>query len=229
MRKKKLVLDVIMICITATLYSKNIISLAYHEIVGLILCLLLLLHLAFNRKWISAVSKNLRNLNTKTKINAVTDILLFVSWAVVMVTGILISKKLFNFGFSGIWIRLHFFSGAVALILTGIHLALHRNFFAGLFNKKFAAVVMIALTLAGFYGVTRINLGTWLAAPFKSERPHRQEGAEGRGGKRRPHGEEPFDAKKMFDAVFGTISVLLVVNAGEYVVERIIASKKKRA
>ena len=220
MRNKRLVLDVAMIVVISTLYSKNIISLAYHEIVGLALCLLFLVHIVFNRKWISAVSHDWTNMNARTKMNAVIDILLLVSWVMVMVTGVLISKKIFHFEFSGIWIRLHFFTGAVALILTGIHLALHRNFFAGIFRKKFFAVIMIALTLAGFWGVTRINMITWLKAPFV-EREHKPEGRP-EGGGRQQHGQEPFDPMKAFDAVFGTISILLVINAGEYIIERAI-------
>ena len=221
MRNKKLLLDVIMIAVIATLYSKNMISLAYHEIVGLALCLLFALHIVFNRKWVYAVSRNWHNMNTRTKLNAVIDIMLIVCWVMVMVTGVLISKKIFHFEFSGIWIRLHFFTGAAALILTGIHLALHRNFFAGIFRKRFAAVIMIVLTLSGLYGITRINMGTWLAAPF-IERQHREGG---HAGGRRQHGQEPFDPMKAFDAVFGTISVLLVVNAGEYIIEKAIAKK----
>ncbi len=90
-------------------------------------------------------------------------------------------------------------------------------------------MIMVDLTLAGFYGVTRINMGTWLAAPF-TERQHREGGdGEGRPSReRRQHGQEPFDPMKAFDAVFGTVSVLLIVNGLEYIIEKSVTAKRER-
>ena len=46
-------LDCVLIAICATLFSKNVISLMYHEVVGLVLLILFVVHVVFNRKWVS--------------------------------------------------------------------------------------------------------------------------------------------------------------------------------
>ena len=229
-----MILDILMIAVIATLYRKNVISLAYHEVVGLALGLLMMIHLFFNRKWVAGVIKNKTHLSGRVRALALVDLLLTISWIAVMITGVAISKKLFSFGGEGIWIRLHFFSSAVALILTGVHLAMHRNFFAGFFKSKLAVGFLILLTLAGCWGITRLNIRTWFMAPFISRRDFGPRDAEGeevstsqvKNAHGRKHGDEPFSPIGLLEVVFGVALVILVVNAGEYAFEKIILKKQ---
>ena len=48
-------LDCVLIAICATLFSKNVISLMYREVAGLVLLILLVVHAVFNRKRMSRV------------------------------------------------------------------------------------------------------------------------------------------------------------------------------
>ena len=51
----RIALDCVLIAICATIFSKNVISLMYHEVVGLALLVLFIVHVVFNRKWLGMV------------------------------------------------------------------------------------------------------------------------------------------------------------------------------
>ena len=53
---KKIALDFVMILVIASIYSKNVVSLMYHEVMGLSLTALFLVHLIFNRSFITKVT-----------------------------------------------------------------------------------------------------------------------------------------------------------------------------
>ena len=240
MKKRRMVLDLLMIVVIATLYHKNVISLMYHEVVGLVLGLLFVLHLFFNRKWVAGVLKNRANLSGRVRALAWVDILLVVSWLAATITGVLISRKVFQIELEGMWIPLHFFSSAVALLLTAVHIAMHRNFFAQFFKTKLALALLVVLTISGCWGITRLTLGKWFMAPFVSRQEFEShddihetqngapapQGERGRGrGHGGHHGKEPFSPVELLQVMFGVISVILVVNAGEYAIEKIIAKR----
>lgn len=74
------------------MYQKRLISMEFHEIGGLALFGLFLVHKALNWKWLRAAAAGLR----KGRVTAamVVDALLFLSMTAVLVTGLLISKTL---------------------------------------------------------------------------------------------------------------------------------------
>ena len=65
----RIVLDCVLIAVLITLFSKNVVSLMYHEVVGLIILGLFLIHIVFNRKWVGAVASKLsrRKLTGKSR------------------------------------------------------------------------------------------------------------------------------------------------------------------
>ncbi|MBQ6324997.1 MAG: DUF4405 domain-containing protein [Clostridia bacterium] len=173
-------LDCVLIAICATLFSKNVISLMYHEVVGLVLMILFVVHVVFNRKWVSRVFSG-KMKTGRSKATLVVNALLILSWVVVMVTGVLVSKKLFPFQVSSLN-PLHFFSAALALVMTGIHFGLHWNYFWGWMGKriripKVVAVVLCFVILAfGGYRVVTSSFGRWVAAPFTAHEEHGERG-----------------------------------------------------
>ena len=175
---KKIMLDIVMILVIASIYSKNVISLMYHEVMGLVLLMLFVIHVVFNRSFISRVTPGIFSDETtrKVKLHWILDILLIISWSAVGVTGILISKKLFSFRINAL-IPWHFFSAAVSLALTGIHIGFHWNYlrnwihrcFPGtLCIKKTMKVLIAASVLYGCFSLVTGSVGTWTAAPFRS-------------------------------------------------------------
>ena len=98
-----------------------------------------------------------------------------------MVTGVLVSKKLFPFQISSLN-PLHFFSAALALVMTGIHFGLHWNYFWGWMGKriripKVVAVILCIVILAfGGYRVVTSSFSRWVVAPFTSHEDHGERG-----------------------------------------------------
>lgn len=80
--------------------GKKLIGNLNHEILGIILEILIIIHLILNFKWIKQVTKNLKKVNTKTKIMYVIDILIMLVYLGAIICGILISDKIFNFKMS---------------------------------------------------------------------------------------------------------------------------------
>lgn len=173
-------LDCALIAICATLFSKNVISLMYHEVVGLVLLVLFVVHVVFNRKWVSRVFSG-KMKTGKSKATILVNALLMLSWVGVMVTGILVSKKLFPFQISSLN-PLHFFFAALALVMTGIHFGLHWNYFWGWLGKRVrlprvVAVIMCVVILAfGGYRMVTSSFGRWIVAPFTAHEEHGERG-----------------------------------------------------
>lgn len=174
----KITLDIIMIFIVALLYQKRVISLQFHEIAGLGVFFLFIIHLLFNWKWISHVSKRLleRDLPAKTKFGYFINVLLLISWALVGISGIFISKVVFHFNFGMIWKTVHYTSAAVSLILVGVHIGLHWAFIKGVLIKSTAwmkgvakpvgTVCLLIAFLFGAYSINTTSFLQWLALPF---------------------------------------------------------------
>ena len=65
----KIIFDVVLAFGIVLLYKKNVLGLGFHELAGIAICVLFIVHNLINRKWIAAVTKNLfshrRNFQTE--------------------------------------------------------------------------------------------------------------------------------------------------------------------
>lgn len=178
----KLVLDLVMFIGMMLMYSKNVISLDFHEIGGLVVLGIMLVHLLINGDWVKAVSKQLFNKNIpgKSRISWIVDFLLLVCTIVMIVTSLLISKKLFPaIGNHAALNPIHFCAAVVFLVLVGIHVGLHFRFIgnsitgAGHVPSAGVRAVMIAAAMAfagyGVYNLATSDAGRWVEAPFNKE------------------------------------------------------------
>lgn len=176
----RFVLDFVMLVGLATLYSKHVISLQYHEVGGLVLGALFLLHLVFNWKWIKSVFVKLfsRGILVRTRILCVVDVLLLVSWAMVIISGACISKVVFSFHLFGQWKMWHFFFAGLSLVLSGVHLGFHIKYFdvhlkkliplPALVKKIVVIVLAVAVVIVGAVNYRSAGVGGWLRMPFGS-------------------------------------------------------------
>ena len=101
---------------------------AFHEIAGIAICGLFIIHKLLNRKWIAAVTRSLfsRQTPVRQKLSWVLDFLLLLSFGYVLVSGILISKVVFPAsGGNHAFQAGHYAAAALALALTGVHIGLH--------------------------------------------------------------------------------------------------------
>ncbi|HEY8462729.1 MAG TPA: DUF4405 domain-containing protein [Bacillota bacterium] len=176
----KISLDIIMFFLLFLLYKKNAISMSFHELGGLIVWGLFLIHIGLNWKWIVGVSKKLfdKSLPAKTRIGYIVDVLLLITMSFIIISGIMISKVIFTriSGAGVFWKFGHFFAAAIAIILVGIHIGLHWSFIKNIFAKilkfppaiaKPLGIICLALILIyGGYNITTSNFTRWLNRPF---------------------------------------------------------------
>ena len=179
----KIIFDVVLALGTVLLYKKNVLGLGFHELAGIAICVLFIVHHLINRKWIAAVTKNLFSKTTpvKTRIEYIVDVLLCLAFLGVLITGIGISKTYLSaLAFLGnkgkIW---HFFFSGCALILTGIHIGLHWKWIFGTVLGKnkdrvprpvhiICIVIFVAMMVGGCYALCTSSMKRWISAPFTS-------------------------------------------------------------
>lgn len=172
----KLLIDLIMIILFLVMYKKRIISIGFHELAGLLVFVIVLIHLFFNRKLFITATKKFKKVKTKTKARYIVDVILLIDFILIVITGIMISKVLFNFRFFGIWKFTHNFLCAFALILVGIHCGIEWDTFSAMIKKvikipeNIAKPLIVIFTLlilvGGVYSMVDTPFGDWLTGPF---------------------------------------------------------------
>lgn len=198
MRKNliKISLDCVMAVILVLLYNSHVFALAFHEIAGLFIFCLFVIHVLLNRKWVTSITSKLFNktLSPRVRIGYAVDLLLLISFVMIIISGILISQVLFPslaMGKDSPWRNIHQFTAAVALILVGIHLGLHWGFISGMFKKMVklpskitkpvSIVLLVAILAFGLYSLETSSFTGWLTAPFlvSESRTEAQSGSNG--------------------------------------------------
>jgi hypothetical protein len=117
-------------------------GLPFHEIAGLVIGLAILIHIGFNYQWVINTIKKISDphLPKKTRFSFLLNILLLVSMATVIITGILISRVVLpSFAIQGNHsIRgLHSFSADATLALVGLHIGVHWQWIMNICKKAF--------------------------------------------------------------------------------------------
>ena len=180
-------LDLILFLLLALMYRKNAVCMRFHEIGGLVLCGLFLLHKGLNWQWIRSVTVGIFQKNGRLNLRWVVDVLLLVSMTAVLITGLLISKTLPTaIGNSRRIQAWHYFSAATALVLSGIHLGLHGTYLKNnLWNRlplkatvrKTAGILLLcALFCFGSFQLVTSGFVSQFTRPFVSA-PAFHEGA----------------------------------------------------
>jgi hypothetical protein len=170
----KLALDILMLIILLLMYRKNVLGLSFHEIGGLAVCGLFIIHKLLNGKWILVVTGKLFSKKTawRCKLNWLIDFLLLVCFVFILLSGIQISKVLFDGQRGQSTAKLaHYAISALALVLLGVHLGLHYESIINrtpvrklpLTLRRIAAVGMSAVILGfGVYSMTSTNFLEWM-------------------------------------------------------------------
>ena len=178
----KMMLDIVMIIFLTLLYNSHVAAMSFHEIVGLAICGLFIIHCLFNIKWITGVSKRFfsKSLALKVRIGYIVNLLLLGTFIFAVISGVQTSQVLFPADSHGsVWRGIHHFCGAISIILVGIHLGLHFGFISGMFKKviklkdtvrKVIAMVLLVVVLSfGVYSISTSSFTNWLTEPFGTQ------------------------------------------------------------
>lgn len=165
----KITLDILMALVFVLLFNKNAIAgITFHEIAGLTIGLAFIIHIIINFKWVKQITIKFFNskVKLKTRIGYIIDLLLLIDMALIIGTGISISKVLFSGVFKSSGNQsLHISLSYMALLLIGIHIGLHWGWVINVFKNTFKiskkgmtckiinAVIVISLFAFGSYNI----------------------------------------------------------------------------
>ncbi len=172
----KFLLDIVMMFLLALMYNKRVLGMSFHEIGGLALAGLFIIHKLSNRRWIKAVTSGLISTHTpvRQKVYWVLDLLLLLCFAYIIFSGIMISKVVFP-GIEGnsSYKLGHYAVAALVLALTGIHAGLHfgwikqrlrwRNKLPLALRRIIAIVLSIGVLGFGAYQFTSTAYLNWIS------------------------------------------------------------------
>ena len=179
----KIALDIVMIVVLTLLYNSHAAAMSFHEIAGLAVCGVFVIHCLLNIKWIAGVTKRFfsKALSLKVRIGYIFNLLLLLTFVFLIISGIQTSQVLFPVGSHGSgWRCVHHFCAAVSIILVGVHLGLHFGFVSGMVKKAIrikSAVIRKAIAMAllvgvlgfGAYSIATSSFTSWLAEPFVTQ------------------------------------------------------------
>lgn len=124
----KYILDLTMTIIMILLMKLTFTGMLWHEILGLAVFFLFMIHQVFNWTYTKNILKRFFNKGMKwdIRLGMIIDLILLVDVAGIALTGILISKEIFSFGVGTLKMSaMHHSLSYLALILISVHLGLH--------------------------------------------------------------------------------------------------------
>lgn len=161
MKTFKISLDVTMLIAYSFLTFGAELSGLAHEILGIAIGVLFLMHVLVNAKAFSSMTNSIRKRNAKAKVKILVllDILLFITMPVAVVSGVLISKDLLNMGFNLTIFLIHQISSYAGFAILILHLGVHAGYVLSYFKSKSAigkavlncglAIYMVAIMYFG--------------------------------------------------------------------------------
>jgi hypothetical protein len=158
----KVLFDLVMLIILALVFCARTGGVAFHECLGVSIYLFFIIHLAYNYKWIVNVGKKLfdKNYGLRFKFMFTLNFLLLLTFIIVGLSGIMISRVIFNFEAPPIWRPLHAISASISIILLAVHIGLHGKMIIHVARtkiklpiiKKISLTMLVLLLSAGIYG-----------------------------------------------------------------------------
>lgn len=169
----KFIIDLAMLITFTLFFNKMVLGMALHEIIGIAIGGVVLVHCGLNFKWIKAITSKLfsKDIKLRTRIIYILDVALLIDILAIIISGLSISRVVCP------WLRLswlpnlkgvHMFASYLILMIIGIHLGLHwkwvMNTFKKIFNIKESKVLTyiarglaIIILVFGIYSFTSTN------------------------------------------------------------------------
>lgn len=150
MKILKMFIDILLLIVTFLLVNMDITGHLIHEILGIAMVILLLIHIVANWNWVKSVTKNIKKVNKKTKIMYVINALTMIIYCMAILLGIIISHELFKFETSSNYklVITHIILGRLATITMLLHLGVNLDIiFKKIKSKKIKKVIYIIYTI----------------------------------------------------------------------------------
>ena len=126
----KILIDILMTIIFICLTKIKITGMHMHEVVGIIVTLLVIIHLALNFSWVKAITLKIfdKNLNYKIRITYCINVLLAILVCIIFISGILVSVTILtniSTANRGTWAFIHRKAALITFILIIVHALLN--------------------------------------------------------------------------------------------------------
>jgi hypothetical protein len=158
---KKIIIDILMFILMLIEFSKVYLPPQIHEIVGICLIALVIVHLILNRKYIKAIPKGKYNLKRSSFL--IINVVFMIVFILTMIFGLLSSQEILTFLNIGslTTVYLHKILAYLCLILLGIHLGMNMN---GMFKKieeklpkTLTYFLYILIIIFGIYSMVQVD------------------------------------------------------------------------
>lgn len=167
------------------LLDTSITGIQIHELIGIGIFVLFIIHKLLNYKWIVAVTKNIFGKKTKlkTRIMYIMDVLILIAVTLTVLSGIFISKSLFTWitvSNTAFWKTIHSPVAYLSFILISIHLGLHWQYIMAAFRimfkinkesvarKRILRIFALILAIAGIKSSIENNIAGKIVTPLLS-------------------------------------------------------------
>lgn len=148
----KIILDIAIFILTIILTNLDITGNLFHEIIGITIGILLIIHISLNIKYIKAMLKNFKKVNKESKIKFIITMITFILYTLTIILGILISSELFRFNLPNKFtlIIFHVIISRLTVIFMMMHTTCH---FASLKSKKRKILLIISTIIIILFSI----------------------------------------------------------------------------
>lgn len=182
----KFILDIVLAVTIATKMDEwSVLGIAFHETVGLVLCLFYILHIVLNWNFVKGVTLSFGKVARKNQINYVLDVLLLLCFTLVIVSGMALAKYLdfawLGFKSSRFWMTMHVSGAMIIVMLVGIHVGLHWDWVLTRFRwskwgnpklRKVLSMVLVMIIVVGAgYSYEKVDFGRRTMVFFNRNEP----------------------------------------------------------
>lgn len=181
----KILLDIILTVGMIALMDTAFTGMMLHELAGIGIFILFIVHNLLNLKWIKNVATKLFSKKTKgtVKLMILLNLLMFLDFTTVIISGIGMSQELFNLWETNSdvasWIAVHNSASYFGLILIAVHLGLHWGMIMAAMRKAFklkpenrlrtilARIAAVIMMIFGVRGMVNQNILYAIGEPFR--------------------------------------------------------------
>ena len=160
---KKIVVDILMFILMLLEYSRVYLPSEIHEIIGICLIILVLMHLILNRKYFKAIPKG--KYSFKRSFMLIVNVLFIITFSATCITGLLSSQDILTVMNIGnlTTIYLHKIFAYASIIVLGMHLGVNLT---KLFNKFENKLIYITIIILGAYSFIAVDFWNHLTGNY---------------------------------------------------------------
>lgn len=158
---KKIIVDILLFIFMLAEFSRVYLPPEIHEIIGICLIVLVIVHLILNGKYIRAIPKG--KYNAKRTVMLIVNAGFFISFVLTTVFGVLSSQNVLSFINMGdlTTVYLHKIFAYLSLVLMGLHLGINLGAMIDKIEekvgKKALYLVFIVIILFGIYSFVDVD------------------------------------------------------------------------